>query len=307
MTRTPPANPIANPLAAPLPWPNGARCAVAFSFDVDADSVVHAAHRRQAAAMPQALAQMRYDPFVGTPRLARLFAEMQVPLTAFVPGWVAETYPAALEALLKAGAEIGHHGHFHEWPSRQTPEEERATLTRGCEVLQRLTGRRPAGYRAPYYGLSDVTFDLLAEAGFTYDSSLFADDVPIRLHTRSGPLLELPVPASVDDYNQYVSARAFDYLMTISPPSQALAVFREEFDAFHAIGGLFVTVWHPAVSGRPAQAMAIRQLIEHMQARGDVWFATLGDVANHVATLEAQGLWSPRAETVPFHAAPVLF
>ena len=293
-------------IANPPPWPNGARCAVAFSFDIDADSVVHATHRAGALDLPQALAHMRYDPFVGTPRLADLFARAGVPLTAFVPGWVIETYPSAIEALLKAGAEIGHHGHFHESPSKQTPEQERATLARGSEVIERFCGTRPKGYRAPYYGLSRVTFDLLIEAGFIYDSSLFADDIPIRLDNGSGSLVELPVPASVDDYNQYVSARAFDYLMKISPPSQALAVFREEFDALWQFGGLFVTVWHPAVSGRPAQALAIRALIEHMQDKGGVWFATLEQVVAHVRALEAAGIWSPRVERLPFHAAPVL-
>ncbi|MBS7542576.1 polysaccharide deacetylase family protein [Ancylobacter oerskovii] len=293
-------------IANPPPWPNGARCAVAFSFDVDADSVVHAAHRAGALDLPQALAHMRYDPFVGTPRLADLFARAGVPLTAFVPGWVVETYPAAVESLLNAGAEIGHHGHFHEWPSRQTVDEERATLQRGSEVIERFCGAKPRGYRAPYYGLSRATFDLLIEQGFTYDSSLFADDIPIRLDNGRGSLVELPVPASVDDYNQYVSARAFDYLMKISAPSQALAVFREEFDAFWEFGGLFVPVWHPAVSGRPAQALAIRALIEHMQAKGGVWFATLEQVADHVRTLEANGLWIPRKERIPFYFEPII-
>ena len=27
----------------PIPWPNGARCACAISFDVDADSLIHIA------------------------------------------------------------------------------------------------------------------------------------------------------------------------------------------------------------------------------------------------------------------------
>ncbi|MDR6950980.1 peptidoglycan/xylan/chitin deacetylase (PgdA/CDA1 family) [Ancylobacter sp. 3268] len=293
-------------IANPPPWPNGARCAVAFSFDVDADSVVHAAHRAGARDLPQALAHMRYDPFVGTPRLADMFARAGVPLTAFVPGWVIETYPAAIETLLKAGAEIGHHGHFHEWPSKQTRDDELATLRRGSEAIERFCGAKPKGYRAPYYGLSRATFDLLIEEGFSYDSSLFADDVPILLDNGRGRLIELPVPASVDDYNQYVSARAFDYLMKISPPSQALAVFREEFDAFREFGGLFVPVWHPAVSGRPAQALAIRSLIEHMQAKGDVWFATLAQVADHVRALESAGTWSPRIENTPFHIRNIL-
>ncbi len=290
----------------PPSWPDQARCAVAFSFDMDADSVVHAAHRAGALDMPHALAHMRYDPFVATPRLVDLFAEHDVPLTCFVPGWVIEAYPSAIETILKHDNEIGHHGYFHEWPNQQTVEEERWTLRHGLDTIERFSGRRPRGYRAPYYGISRVTFDLLIEAGLTYDSSLFADDVPILLDNGRGRLFELSVPASVDDYNQYVSSRAFDYVMKISSPQQALDVYQAEFDALWEFGGLWISAWHPAVSGRPQQALAIRNLIRHMQAKGGVWFATLSEIADHVGGLVEAGEWQPRIEHVPFYSAPVL-
>ena len=65
----------------------------------------------------------------------------------------------------------------------------------GIERIVSLPRRRPAGYRAPYYGLSASTFDLLIEEGLFYNSSpLFADDVPIILESRLGRLVELPPP-----------------------------------------------------------------------------------------------------------------
>ena len=290
----------------PPPWPDGARCAVVFSFDVDADSVVHATHAERAVDMPHALAHMRYDPLVAVPRLLDLFGGYQVPVTWFVPGWVIEAYPDQVALLPGPGGEVAHHGHFHQWPSAQSRAAERRTLERGCRAIERLSGRRPVGYRAPYYGLSRDTFDLLVEAGFAYDSSLFADDVPIILDTGRGSLVELPIPAGVDDYNQYVSARAFDYLMKISAPQRALEVFQAEFDALWEFGGLWVSVWHPAVSGRPAQALAIRDLIEHMRGKGGVWFATGQDVAAWVTRMRAEGRWTPRVERVPFYRTPVV-
>lgn len=290
----------------PPPWPNGARCAVGFSFDVDADSVVHASKRAGVVDEIHAVAHMRYDPHVGLPRLVDLFAGYGIPITCFVPGWVIDAYRKPVEHILSAPNEIAHHGHFHEWPNQQDRAAEEAALIAGIERIEALTGQRPRGYRAPYYGLSRNSFDLLIAAGFTYDSSLFADDVPILLEGKAGRLVELPPPASVDDYNQYVSSRAFDYLMTISPPARALEVYRAEFDALWDIGGLFVPVWHPAVSGRPAQAAAIRRLVEHMMGKGGVWFATLDAIAAHVNGLVAAGTWSPRVERVPFYTEPVL-
>ncbi len=290
----------------PPAWPNGARCAVAFSFDVDADSVVHVGHGAAALDEQHAIAQMRYDPYVALPRLAKMFAALRVPVTWFVPGWVIDSYRREVEVIVDYGNEIAHHGYLHEWPNKQSRDEERRTLELGTRRIEALTGKAPVGYRAPYYGLSRHSFDLLIEAGFLYDSSLFADDVPILLDNGTGTLVELPIPASVDDYNQYVSSRAFDYLMKVSAPSQAIEVYREEFDAMWEIGGLWIAVWHPAVSGRPAQALAIRRLIEHMQEKGRVWFATHEAVAVHVRALISEGRWSPRVEHVPFYCDPVL-
>ena len=235
----------------PPPWPNGARCAVAFSFDVDADSVVHASHGANAVRMPHALAHMRYDPFVATPRLAKMFSEHGVPMTCFVPGWVAETYPAAVEAIVAHGNELGHHGHFHEWPSRQSPAQERESLERGSEALFRLSGKRPRGYRAPYYGLSDSTYDLLVELGLTYDSSLFADDVPILLETARGRLVELPVPASIDERTLSRSSNS---------PSISDVVIASEVSASAASSGLSNSSARSASCSSSKASIAAREL-----------------------------------------------
>ena len=285
----------------PPPWPDGKRCAVAFSFDVDADSVVHVNSAGRLNEELHALAYMRYDPLVAVPRLSRMFAEFQIPVSYFVPGWVVEHYPRAIECIIESNNEIAHHGYLHEWPTKQSVAEQRDTLERGSELIEKATGKRPTGYRAPYYGLSQETVDLLIELGFSYESSLFADDVPLILDNGRGRLIEIPIPDSVDDYNQYVSSRAFDYLMTVSPPRRANEVFRAEFDAMWEFGGLWVGVWHPAVSGRLSRALAIRELIEHMLEKGDVWFATHEQVAQHVRELVASGQWQPRVDNLPLY------
>ena len=55
-----------------------------------------------------------------------------------------------------------------------------------------------------------------------------------------------------------------------------------------------------------ADDAAIRRLIEHMQAQGDVWFATLGEIADHVNALVDAGRWTPRVEKIPFYSRPVI-
>jgi hypothetical protein len=43
-----------------------------------------------------------------------------------------------------------------------------------------------------------------------------------------------------------------------------------------------------------------------MQAKGNVWFATLSEIADHVAQLVESGAWRPRVERIPFYSTPVL-
>jgi hypothetical protein len=69
---------------------------------------------------------------------------------------------------------------------------------------------------------------------------------------------------------------------------------------------MWISVWHPAVSGRPAPALALRELIEYMQQKGGVWFATLEEIAAHARSLVADGRWTPRIERVPFYDRPVV-
>ena len=57
-------------------------------------------------------------------------------------------------------------------------------------------------------------------------------------------------------------------MMPVKSTTQAHGVFREEFDAAWEYGGLWVSVWHPFLSGRLARAHAVKTLIEYMHDKG---------------------------------------
>ena len=98
----------------PIPWPNGARCAVAFTFDMDAESLMHLYFPDTAPNRVAMAAMLRYDAQVAVPRLLDLLARYQLRQTFFVPGWCIETYPKTIDAILTAGHELAHHGYMHE-------------------------------------------------------------------------------------------------------------------------------------------------------------------------------------------------
>lgn len=289
----------------PPTWPNGAKCAVCFAFDLDAESLLHLYYPNDSMRRLTLSSVLRYGPQIAVPRLVRIWEHFGIKQTVYAPGWVVETYPRAIEALVEAGHEIGHHGWLHERVNQLTPADEAKVLKAGIKAIEAVTGKRPSGYRCPSGAFSAATLGLLIDEGFEYDASLSGDDVPYMLSGEQGQMLELPSDHALDDWPQYVNMRDFNHMLPIQSPQQAMQVFRAEFDAAWAGGGLWSSVWHPFVSGRPARAQAMVELIEYMNAKGGVWFATMEDIARHVRCLMAAGQWSPRVESLPFWTEPV--
>src|SRR4051812_23215615 len=182
-------------------WPAGARAACAITFDVDAESAILSIERKYAA-RASTMSHQAYGPKVGVPRLLGVLEHAEVHATFFVPGYTARRYPDMVRRIVAGGHEAGWHNDLHEPLFELTEDEERAILARGAEVLEPLTGERPRGYRAPWWELNERTPELLAAAGYAYDSSLMDDDVPYRLATSAGTLIELPGDWALDGWGE---------------------------------------------------------------------------------------------------------
>ncbi|PLP60772.1 hypothetical protein CYK37_00165 [Mesorhizobium loti] len=110
----------------PIPWANGARCAVAFTFEMDAESLLHLNLRETAPTRVALSSMLRHGPEIAVPRILALFARCGLKQTFFVPGWCIETYPDMVEQILRGGHEIGHHGYLHVTAEgRWTPRSDR--------------------------------------------------------------------------------------------------------------------------------------------------------------------------------------
>jgi polysaccharide deacetylase family protein (PEP-CTERM system associated) len=99
--------------------------------------------------------------------------------TFFILGWLAERYPDLVRRIQKEGHEIACHGYAHRLVYTQSRDEFRQDIKRAKSTLEDITGSEVVGYRAPSYSITDKSqwaFEVLAEEGFKYDSSIF----PIR-------------------------------------------------------------------------------------------------------------------------------
>jgi peptidoglycan-N-acetylglucosamine deacetylase len=285
----------------PVPWPNGARCAVVFTWDMDADAILHLAHPNDADTRLSTNSMLRYGPQIAVPRIVKLCKSMGVKHTFFVPGWCAEQYPDAIELMVEGGHEVALHGYLHEYPSEMTREQEVFWTRKGAQAIATIAGTSPRGYRAPWYKYSRHSTDILAELGFEWDTSLMGDDNPYLIKSAGGELLELPSRWQLDDWPQFVHNHDLDFMMPIASPEYAMEVYMAEFYAMWEHGGLWINCFHPFCSGQVARLMMVKDMMEKMQAAGNVWFATGAEVATHVRNLMRDGKYVPRVDQLPFY------
>ena len=277
-----------------IEWPNGARCACAITFDIDADSLIRTALPDDGHDRLQQVTMGRYGPTVAMPRILDTYARLGLKQTFFMPAWCMERYPETVEAMLDAGHEVAHHSWRHENPATHSDEIEEALFSKACETHVRMTGRMPRGYRAPVYSTTQAMIDRMIERGFLYDSSLMADDVPYVMQTEAGRLVEMPPHWGNDDWPPFAHYEEIGYMMPVRAPSDGLRAFFEEFDAAYATGGFWMPVLHPFLTGRLARWRLFEIWLEDIVKRDDVWFAPLEDIANHVLTQQ------PRIEQLPY-------
>lgn len=256
---------------------------VCLTFDFDALSLWIA----RGMATPTPISQGEFGA-VGAERILALLASHAIPATWFIPGHTIETYPTLCTRIYAAGHEIGHHGYAHEAPVGRTRAAEEDVLVRGNEVIRRLTGAPAAGYRSPAWDLSPHSVELLLAHGFTYDSSMMANDYtpyfarrgdiitadqPARFGAPTS-LIELPVSWSLDDFPH------FEYLWTATHLQQGLQraddVLANWLDDFRYLmrtleWGVLTFTFHPQVIGRGHRMLLLERLLDELQGLGAIF------------------------------------
>jgi peptidoglycan/xylan/chitin deacetylase (PgdA/CDA1 family) len=264
------------------------------SFDVDAETPILVEGRRYAE-NAGVMSHQAYGPLVGVPRILDLLQEYELPATFFVPGVTAERYPGAVEQILAAGHEIGHHSYAHVSPFDQDEAAERSDFERALESLARF-GIEPKGFRCPSWEPTWRTPALVAEYGLAYDSSLMDADAPYLLETSTGDIVELPVHWALDDWEQYAYLPRPPFKSPIESPQKVLDLWSSELDAMRRYGCLFVLTCHPFLSGRPHRVEVLRRLIEHALETKDVEFVEAREAARRARNDD--GLLRRRLEPV---------
>ena len=187
-----------------LKWPEGKKCAVMFTFDVDGDTTWENGNR----GLPngekyiKSLSVGQYGPKRCVDRILDMLDRYGVKATFFVPGLTAERYPDVIMRIAEAGHEIGHHGYAHERFAGKTTEEQIEIIEKTQAIFKKLIGHEVTGFRTPSGDWAKITPQLLYERGFRYSSSMRGDDRPYRtiINGEKTDFIEIPTKWEVDDY-----------------------------------------------------------------------------------------------------------
>jgi peptidoglycan/xylan/chitin deacetylase (PgdA/CDA1 family) len=266
---------------APARWKDGARCAVALSFDSDHETI----ELRFGGASYGKMSQGQYGARKGTPRIMRLLERHGVPATFFMPAVSALLHPEEARAVGANGHELGIHSWIHEFNSRLDHATERDLALRAADTLEKLSGRRPVGMRTASWDFSPYTLKIIREMGLLYDSSLMADDEPYELLDEGAPtgIVELPVEWIRDDAI-YFNMDRMAGLRPYTGPETVLNIFQRELDLAHEEGGLYVLTMHPHHIGHRSRIFILDEIIRHAKSLPGVWFATHEEIARWCAT-----------------------
>ena len=262
----------------PSKWKDGARCAVALSFDSDHETN----ELRDGGESIGKLSQGQYGNRQGVPRILDILRKHDVRASFYVPAVAAMLYPDEQRRVIAEGHEIGIHGWIHERNSLLPLEAERDLQMRSADMLEKICRVRPVGIRTPSWDFSPSTLAITREMGLLYDSSLMADVdcYELLLNGEETGVVELPVEWIRDDAVYFIMNR-FAGLRPYTPPSDVFDIFTREFDGAYREGGIFQLTMHPHISGYRSRLWILDELIAYIKGHADVWFATHADIVRY--------------------------
>lgn len=276
------------------------------SYGVDIDAVAGWLGSYGGEDSPDDISRGLFAGEVGIPRLLKLFKKYNIPATWFAPGHSIETFPEQMKMIVDAGHEIGAHGYSHENPIAMSEKQEEDVLLKSIELIEKISGKKPTGYVAPWWEFSNVTNELLLKHGFKYDHSLMHNDFS-PYYVRVGDqwtkidysaeaktwmkplvrgqetdLVEIPANWYLDDLPPMMFIKKSPNSFGFVSPRDIGQMWIDQFDWVYreCDYAIFPMTIHPDVSARPQVLLMHERIIEHINQHSGVKWVNLNDMAD---------------------------
>jgi allantoinase len=209
-----------------------------------------------------------YGNRVGFWRMLDVLDQLQIRAALAINGSAIRAYEPISQAALDRGWEFIGHGFSQK--NMQKVEDERADIKKTFEAIRAFTGRAPRGWLGP--GLTETweTPDLLVEEGYDYVCDWVLDDQPVRLKTRTQPIVNVPYTQECNDVAmmliQHHAAREYR--------DRAIDQFDQLYADSATSARVMALVVHPYIMGAPHRLRYFREALQHIKSKSDVVFMT---------------------------------
>ena len=209
-----------------------------------------------------------YGNRVGFWRMLELLDGLGIPAVLAINGTAIRTYEAISRAALERKWEFMGHGYTQR--NMQAVEDEREDIRRTTEAIRQFTGRAPRGWLGP--GLTETwnTPDILAEQGYDYVCDWVLDDQPVRLKTKTRPLVGVPYTQECND----VAMMLIQHHKASEYADRAIDQFDQLYADSKDAARVMALVVHPYIMGVPHRLKYYRKALEHVLGKRDVAFWT---------------------------------
>lgn len=264
---------------------------VLLTFDVDGE-LLWLCRDSKNTNRPVTLSLGQYGIHCGLPRILKLLKKYEVKGTFFVPGYIAENYPESILKIHEAHHDIGNHSYRHTYPDMfPSKEAEEQDYVKTQNILTKLLGKKPVGYRSPAWEFSKNSLDILEGIGIEYSSNMMGSDriEYLKLYDRKSEIAEIPVHWVLDDaaywlYSVRVAGKSMQPLQAVEN------YWKDEFDGIYEEfmeeekSGIdsdlcYVLTCHPQIIGRPARMKVLENVLKHIKNHPHTEFLTAKQAA----------------------------
>lgn len=267
-------------------WPGGRRLAVYVALNFEHFAYGEGLGISMSPGIPHPntynWAWREYGNRVGVWRLIELFDALKLPVSLLLNSEVYDHCPEVVAAFRKRGDEIVGHGRTNSEHQNDFDEAGETALIRAAtQTIARHEGKAPKGWLSPGVNPSDVTPDLLQEAGYTYLLDWPMDDQPVWLKTRRGRILSVPYPHEVNDIPMIMLHHG-----GAAPFADMIVdTFDEMVEQSKRQPLVYGISLHAFIVGQPYRLRHLRRALEHVcRQRDRIWLTTAGGVADHFST-----------------------
>jgi peptidoglycan/xylan/chitin deacetylase (PgdA/CDA1 family) len=278
-------------------WPGGKR--LAFYVAISIEHFAFGAGIGEDISTPGAPQTQRnfgwrdYGQRVGLWRLIAMIDELKIPLAHAVNGLLYRYRPELVARLHEREDEIIAHGRTSaEVQNDMWEHDERHLIREVTRAIADRAGKAPLGWLGPGFGETRTTVDLLKEAGYEYVLDWPADDQPLWLRTRAGPILSVPYPLELNDVTAILHRRhaAREFADMIVNQFEVMIAQCDREPLVFALG------LHAYVAGQPFRLQALRKALRHCLSHRDVnrvWLTRPGEIARYCIDLPEGTLPKP--------------